>query len=110
MKTLHRVIPIFLVFALGFCFLSASDAQVVENDAMLIPTPGGFLSEYQLGLSQTTSFNGNFDASGLFFFGINSGANDSFFFQPVGIDEVYALFVANPGDAIGPEFVLFRLL
>ena len=67
-----------------------SVGQVVENDAVLVSTPGGSFGEFELGLMQTTSFGG--DALGLFGFGVEDLGGNQFQFNAFGIAEAYALF------------------
>ena len=92
----------------GFMFLLlaplVSFSQVIQNDAVLINTPGGFFGDFELGLAQTTSFGGN-DVQGLFGFGIEDLGNDQFQFGAFGIAEEYALYLASPGDVVGPALV-----
>lgn len=80
-----------------------SVGQVVENDAVLISTPGGYFGEFELGLTQTTSFGG--DALGLFGFGVEDLGGNQFQFNAFGIAEAYALFSIDPGQVVSPEFV-----
>ena len=66
--------------------------------------PGGGFGNYQVGLAKTTSFGSA--TSGLFLFGIANQGNDTFEFNYIGIAEATILYLANPEDAIGPEFVV----
>ena len=101
---------------LGFMFLALVPVlgfsqvlefpSVVEDDAILLNTPGGFLGDFQLGLSQTTSFNGG-DGRGLFGVGITGFSNDQFRFTAFGTAEIYSLFPVEQGDAVTPGLVNF---
>jgi hypothetical protein len=101
MTALKKITTVFAFFAFGF--LAASQAQVIENDAVLVETPGGDFGDYEVGLAQTTSFNGG-DEMGLFAFGIAEQSNGDLQFNAIAIGETYALFFADLGDAVGPEF------
>jgi len=90
-------------FVLLAMLSSHSNAQVIENDAVLLSTPGGDFGDLELGLSQSPSLS-DF-GPGLFGFGISDLGNDEYRFGFFGIAELYALFPGVPGDAIGPSFV-----
>ena len=94
---------------LGLMFLTlvplVGFSQVIEDDATLLNTPNGTFGDFQLGLSQTTSFNGG-SGMGLFGVGIGMGGSDDLFlFSTFGIAEAYALFPVEQGDVISPSFV-----
>jgi len=77
---------------------------VFEDDAALVSTPSGVFGDYQIALGQTNSFAGG-PTSRLFAFGIEGGSNDTFQFNGITLGDPTALFLANPRDVIGPQFV-----
>lgn len=77
-----------------------SVGQVIPNDAVLFDTPGGSFGDYQLALGQSIP-----EGEGLFGVGVRDLGNDEFGFASFGIAQQYALFSAEPGDSITPDFV-----
>ena len=78
--------------------------QVIEDDAVVFGLADGLIVDFQLGLSQTTSFNGG-PGMGLFEFGISDLGENQFRFEAFGIAEEYALYFAEQGVVVDQNFV-----
>ena len=103
MRILNRSIPVFLLCAVACS--SALHAQVFEDDAVLLATPGAFLGDYQITIGgQTDPFAGSLTAR-LFGFGIEDEGNDTYQFNGITLGDPTALFLANSGDVIGAQFI-----